>query len=80
MPKGNIIELFRTTETLDSVNNVLQDAVAEAKKSPVINCMIVMIDDNDAIAYSYANYYRKASMVGALERLKFMYMENDEDS
>jgi len=41
--------------------------------------MIVMVDDNDSITYSYANFYRKITMVGALEKLKHIYLEDDSE-
>jgi len=77
--KGKVIDLFEADKTLDSVNEVLEVAVKDAKDSVIVNCMIVMVDDNDSITYSYANFYRKITMVGALEKLKHIYLEDDSE-
>jgi len=77
--KGKVIDLFEADKTLDSVNEILEVAVKDAKDSVIVNCMIVMVDDNDSITYSYANFYRKITMVGALEKLKHIYLEADSE-
>jgi len=75
--KDNIINLFTADKTVDTVTKLLEDATKDAKENTIINCMVIMVDDDDTITYSYANFYRKVTMIGAIERLKHIYIEDD---
>ena len=76
--KNNVINLFSADETLDTVTELLETAVQDAKDNVIVNCMVVMVDNDDTITYSYANFYRKVTMIGAIEKLKHIYLEDDE--
>lgn len=81
MPKkNNVVNLFRSNETVSSVTELLESAVKEADENAIINCMLVMVDDDDTITYSYANFYRKVTMIGAIEKLKHIYIEDDTET
>jgi len=80
MKNNNVINLFHSDKTVDTVTEMLESAVKDAKDNVIINCMIVMVDDDDTVTYSYANFYRKVTMIGAIEKLKHIYIEDDENT
>lgn len=76
--KDNIINLFNDgkEEIKETINTVINDAIQDTIDFDIVNCMIVMIDDDDTITYSYANFNKKVTMIGALETLKALYIKD----
>jgi len=81
----NVINLFGrpkhevASQTKMEVEKTMSDAMEDIEELNIVNCMIVMIDDEDTITYSYANFNRKVTMVGAIENLKHLFMEADDE-
>lgn len=72
----NVAHLFSEDETKKQVDKVIQDAIEDTKELNIVNCMFIMIDDTDVITYSYANFNKCITMVGALETMKNIYVED----
>ena len=73
---NNVVHLFGEDETKKQIDKVIQDAIEDTKELNIVNCMVVMIDDQDVITYSYANFNKCITMVGALETMKNIYVKD----
>jgi hypothetical protein len=77
----NIIKIFgKDDEVQQSIFRILEHAKKDIEDYNIVNCMIIMVDDDDTITYSYANFYRKVTMIGAIEKLKHIYIEDDKEN
>jgi len=77
----NVINLFDKDNTdIDiqkSIFKTINEAIKDIEEFKIVNCMIIMVDDEDVITYSYSNFNRSVTMVGALETLKHIFITRD---
>jgi len=76
---NNVINIFGEDETKKSILRTIEHAKQDTEDFNIVNCMIIMIDDQDTITYSYSNFNRSVTMVGALETLKHVFIRRDNE-
>lgn len=67
---NNVSDIFGDDILKEQINKTLKDAIVDSNKSKIINCMIILVDENDEVIYSYSNLNKHVTMIGALEILK----------
>ena len=73
---NNVVKLFKD-EDKESILRTIEHAKKDLADFNIVNCMIIMVDDDDTITYSYSNFNKSVTMVGALETLKHIFITRD---
>lgn len=84
MPKervNNVVQIFGkgTGETIrDQIDLTLRLAIEDNDDYPMVNCMIIMIEADGTLTYSYSNDNKNVTMIGALDIVKNLFMKDVE--
>jgi len=76
MSELKIIPFSNDTVNGDNVIDRLEEALIEAKKGGVANCIIIMAMNNGSVQDCWANGSKPFVMVGAIESIKREFMDS----
>ena len=80
---NKIIEMFPSDsdeiEVLNSsVIEIMERCLKDAKDGKVVNCAIVMVEDDTSLSYVYSNRYLRGTLIGGMEIVKSRMLIDNE--
>lgn len=71
----NVVNLFDGLTVDETLKETMNFAQEQIENRDIVNCMIILVEEDGSIIYSYSNFNKKITMVGALETLKNFYIQ-----